>query len=353
MASSKKQQVLARFQRSESEGFNNTLQSPSAPAAGCVNLACRTPIRSLGRKKPAGFNHDDTALFKSAGALHCTKAMSSPSHCPAPEFAEAGLPPQRLVDLTTRTARERKYSILHPDAALPCAAADVSEQGDCAHSMHFDDDHFEANADGPTSLPAGACGAQLEAASARSAFSAENAATIANVFLEVVRTSCIDQDVGGDKKQTSLPARSLLKHRPGKENKDAKKQLASIIKTKAAAAQPVEEYEAARFAKRMQLYNPISLARSSISLSVTKFLTHYSLPMAQVRCAEQRAASRWRRPQQNIRTFVKCVKHLNDAAQHARRAGSRQRFASRLAAAQRCGSKFMINVPHQRHTGGL
>jgi hypothetical protein len=126
--------------------------------------------------------------------------------------------------------------------------------------MHFDDEHFEAIADGLTSLPAGSCGAQLEAACAASAFSAESAAKIANVFLEVVHTTCIEQDVAGNLKQTSVPARSLLQHRPVKENKDAKKQLASIIKTKAAAAQPIEEYEAARFAKRMQLYNPISLS---------------------------------------------------------------------------------------------
>jgi uncharacterized protein YsxB (DUF464 family) len=164
---------------------------------------------------------------------------------------------QQPIDLTARNsperARVRKYSILHPDAPLSCAALDVSEHSAAAQCMNFEDVQFEAQVD--SFVANGSCDAlehQVDVSCA--GFSLQNAAEIASVFLEVVHHASSKPPMGSTAmEEAAKPCRPYLKYRYSKENKDSKKQLASIIKMKSCTNQPLEEYQAARFAKRMQM----------------------------------------------------------------------------------------------------
>jgi hypothetical protein len=163
---------------------------------------------------------------------------------------------QQPIDLTARNsperARVRKYSILHPDAPLSCAALDVSEDSAAAQCMNFEDVQFEAQVD--SFVANGSCDAlehQVDVSCA--GFSLQNAAEIANVFLEVVHASSKLPKGSTAVEEGVKSCRPFLKDRSSNENKDSKKQLASIIKMKSCTNQPLEEYQAARFAKRMQM----------------------------------------------------------------------------------------------------
>jgi hypothetical protein len=163
---------------------------------------------------------------------------------------------QQPIDLTARIsperARVRKYSILHPDAPLSSAALDVCDDSAAAHCMNFEDVQFDAQLD--SYVANGACDAQhQDELSSCTGFSRQNAAEIASVFLEVVHASSKAPKPSATMEEAVKPCTSSLKDRSSKENKDSKKQLASIIKMRSCSNQPLEEYQAARFAKRMQM----------------------------------------------------------------------------------------------------
>jgi hypothetical protein len=135
--------------------------------------------------------------------------------------------------------------------------ADDPHESECGLSMHCDEEVFQAQADGPSFVfSSDAFREHGQVLSPRSVLSAQGAQQIASVFLEVVHASSLHKN---QQSQTvnaiGSPFRPLSKHRVSKENKESKKQLASIIKIKASASQPLEEYQTARFAKRMQLYD--------------------------------------------------------------------------------------------------
>jgi hypothetical protein len=291
---------------SQSQGAPAAPKSPVAAAASFSNLGFGTPIRSLSRRRPSAAARDDTAAL-AASAVPTATALSSPSQSsarknrPITAEAEAGQP----IDLTTKgspeRARVRKYSILHPDAALSSAAVDISEDSARAYSPQVGNDQFEAHADGvEASTLSDACGAQRQHAQHHLVLSAQSAEEIASVFLEVVHASCAQEHHSGAAQQMVISRRFALKDHACKENKESNRQLASIIKSKAPVQQPLEEYKAARFAQRMQLCAPCAPTHS-MHCAVS------SCSFAQVRRAQQRPSSSGCRPEQNTGTTLKAL----------------------------------------------
>jgi hypothetical protein len=245
--------------------------APESPnAASGMNLGFGTPIRSLGRRMSSSAVHDDAAASAAAVVPNRISALSSPPLSSArknkPRIAKANAeqdePYREPIDLTTKAsperARVRKYSILHPHVALSSAAVDISENSTYAQSPQFDNHQFDAHTDsGVTFVPRDTSGSQQwQQAYPRAGWSAQGADEIASVFLEVVHASSMldSQSCAGQQTIDVIPSRHVaLKDHASKENKDSKRQLAAIIKNKALLQQPLEEYNTARFAQRMQL----------------------------------------------------------------------------------------------------
>jgi hypothetical protein len=304
----------------ESQAANPAVHSPVASAACFAN---RTPIRSLARRR-----------------------LSSST-------LEQNQQPQIAIDLTTKSspsrARARKYSILHPDIPLLSEQADASQDSACGYSMNCDDDAFQAHAESndcpSTFVSSAACPEQHQASSHCSVFSAQSAQQIANVFLEVVHASSMRQSEKSEAVHLmGSSCHSLPNHRVAKENKESKKQLASILKTKASASQPLEQYHAERFAKRMQLYDALSRA-TSMCLQLTPRVVGLLRAAALFKLQAWISAKRWDfcKLCRSLAAFVNSFLPLQSLLSSQRSAGSSLSPVKRaVASAIACGNK--INV---------
>jgi hypothetical protein len=269
---------------------------------------CGAPMQTAGFRSQA----DSYVDLASSAALHAVYAAALPLQPPLSKIQAVPLDAQPHPVSTSeqlmrpaaeggwKPQRVRQHSILHPDQPL-LSAADVSRESDCTSPVHFDGNWCKSPSEGSAMFAQTAtCDMQQPDTLQHAAFSMQSAADIASVFLEIVKSSAALPQKCDAMKEAASTCRPPHAVR-ARENKDSKKQLASIIKNKAHAHQPLQEYQAARFAKRMQLYNTPDL---------TNIHCAHRLTISQVCGAQQSTSGGGCGPQHNSGTFLKAVPSL-------------------------------------------